>query len=138
MSEQNKAIMHRVYDSLKAHNLDAFVEAFAPNFVEHNTPPGQDPGLEGVKQQISMLFAAFPDVQFTIEDLIAEGDKVVARGRMTGTHQGEFMGIPATGKQVTQTGIQIARIAKGKVVESWLQVDNLGLMQQLGVIPAQG
>ena len=138
MSEQNKAIMRQVYENLKAHNLDALVEVFAPNFVEHNTPPGQDPGVEGVKQQLSMLFAAFPDVQFTIEDLIAEGDKVVARGRLTGTHQGEFMGIPATGKPVSQTGTQIVRIAKGKVVESWLEVDNLGMMQQLGVIPAQG
>ncbi len=138
MSEQNKATMRRIFESLNAHDPDALEEVIATNFVEHNTPPGQDPSLEGVKQQISMLFTAFPDVQFMLDDLIAEGDKVVARARMTGTQQGEFMGIPATGKQVTQTGIQIVRIARGKVVESWLQVDNLGLMQQLGVIPAQG
>lgn len=138
MSEKNKAVMRRTIEILNAHNLDALEEVIATNLVEHNTPPGQDPGLEGVKQQLSMALAAFPDFQFTLDDLIAEGDKVVARGRMTGTHQGEFMGIPATGKQVSQRGTQIVRIAKGKVVESWMEVDNLGLMQQLGAIPTQG
>ncbi len=136
-TEQNKAIVRRVYEIFNAQDLDALDELAAPNFVDHNPSPGQAPGLEGTKQAFRMFFAAFPDFQITVEDMIAEGDKVVARVRVTGTHQGEFMGIPATGVQFTQTGIDIVRIANGKGVERWGEFDNLGLMQQLGVIPSQ-
>ena len=85
-----------------------------------------------------MYLTAFPDLHFTVEDLIAEGDKVVARLTVRGTQQGAFMGIPPTGKHVTVTGIDINRLAGGKSVEHWLNMDTLGLLQQLGVIPAPG
>lgn len=136
MSEENKAIARYAYELFNAQNLDALEEVLATNVVDHSPAPGQPPGIEGVKQFFGMLFAAFPDFYMTVEDMIAEGDKVVARVRINSTHQGEFMGIPPTGIQVTQTGIDILRIANGKVVERWGEFDNMGLMQQLGVIPS--
>src|SRR5205823_14624824 len=95
-------------------------------------------GIEGSKQFIAMYLTAFPDVHFTVEDIIAEGDKVVTRLTVRGTQQGAFMGIPATGKQTTSTGIDINRIVDGKSVEHWLEMDTLGLLQQLGAVPAPG
>ncbi len=85
-----------------------------------------------------MYLTAFPDLHFTIEDIVAEGDTVVVRSTARGTHQGELMGIPLTGKQVAVSGISITRIANGKAVEEWFNGDDLGLLQQLGVVPAMG
>jgi len=109
-----------------------------PDTIDHNPSPGQGPGLEGVKQVFKEFVAAFPDFQLTVEDMIAEGDKVASRLTLRATHRGEFQGVPATGKQVTQTGIDIVRIAGGKVVERWSEFDNLGLLQQLGAVPQPG
>jgi predicted ester cyclase len=94
-------------------------------------------GLESLKQLIIGLLRAFPDQHETIDDPVAEGDKVVARVRWTGTHQGEYLGVAPSGKQVTYTAITIYRIVGGKVVESWQEGDRLGLMQQLGIIPSR-
>ncbi len=96
------------------------------------------PGLDGTKQALTMWRAAFPDLTVTAEEMIAEGDKVAVRTVVRGTNSGEFMGMPATGKQVTMTGIEILRIADGKVVERWGELDMMGMMQQLGVIPPPG
>lgn len=137
-AEENKATMRRIYDVINEGNLDAAGGVIAEDVVEHATFPGQEPGLAGFKQVIAMLRGAFPDLHFTIEDMIAEGDKVVARFTMSGTHQGEFMGIAATGNRVTITGIDVARFENGKGVEHWANQDDLGMMQQLGVIPAPG
>ena len=95
-------------------------------------------GIEGSKQFIGMYLTAFPDLQFKIEDMIVEGDRVVARLTTSGTHKGAFMGIPPTGKQTSVTAIDINRMAGGKSVEHWLEMDTMGLLQQLGVIPAPG
>ncbi len=141
--EDNKQLAHRAYDALnqffRTGDVDAFRASFGavtvPEFVDHNPSPGQGPGLEGITQSFAMLRNAFPDAQITVEDLVAEGDKVVARLSVHGTHQGEFMGIPPTGEQVTQTGIDIVRIVDGKAVERWGQFDDLGLLQQVGAIP---
>jgi len=95
-------------------------------------------GLEPYKQFISMYFTAFPDLHLTIEDIIAEGDNVVVRQTFQGTHKGDLMGILPTGKQATATGISIFRVANGKAVEQRANYDDLGLMQQLGVIPTMG
>ena len=103
--------------------------------IEHNPVPGQAPGLDGMKEFMGMFFAAFPDLDSTIDLLIAEGDIVAGRMTTTGTHTGEFMGIPATGKRVTFTETHIVRIANGKAVEHWGNSDDMGMMQQLGVIP---
>jgi predicted ester cyclase len=120
-------------------NISLIDELFAPDFVEHEElPPGIPAGREAVKHFSTMFRSAFPDLKAAMDDMIAEGDKVVARGTWSGTHKGEFMGIAPTGKSVSFGVIDIVRIAGGKFVEHWGQIDNLGMMQQLGVIPAPG
>jgi steroid delta-isomerase-like uncharacterized protein len=136
-AEENKAIIQSVEEALNRGDWDAVDRLFAASYVDHDpSRAGLPPGPEGVKQAWSMFRAAFPDLQVTIEDMIAEGDKVAVRGVVRGTHQGELMGIPPTGKQVTATLIDVNRIESGKLVERWAEQDNLGMMQQLGVIPA--
>ena len=135
-TEVNKASMRRFYDEVfNKKNRAAIDEFIAPNHVDHAAPPGMPGGLQGVKQTINMYLTAFPDLHFTVEDLIAEGDKVVTRLTVRGTQQGEFMGIPPTGKHATVKAIDINRIVGGKSIEHWLEMDTLGLMQQLGVVP---
>ena len=139
MSEANMAMTRRFADEvMNRGNLRVLDELCAPNVVDHSMPPGFPAGIAGVKQMVTMYRSAFPDMRATIEDLIAEGDKVVARWSATGTHRGELMGIPATGKRVAVTGIGIDRFAGGKMVEHWEIYDQLSLMQQLGVVPALG
>ena len=134
--EENKAIVHRIMEEIfNKGNVAAADELIASNFVDHNPVSGQPAGLEGLKQVVTMFRTAFPDLHCTVEEMIAEGDKVVARGTIRGTHKGEFMGVPPTGKRVRVTGIDIARIAGGKVVERWGNFDEMGMMQQLGVVP---
>ena len=133
-AEENKAFTRRAYEAINQKNLDALDEMVASDMIDRDPAPGQGPGLEGVKQYFSSLHTAFPDVQMNIDDMIAEGDKVVARVNVGGTHQGEFMGIDPTGNRVTITGIDILRIADGKIVERWGKFDDLSMMQQLGVI----
>lgn len=113
---------------------------FATNLVEHAVPPGLAPDIESLKQLVSAYFNAFPDLQVTIEDTIAEGDKVMTRLTWRGPHSGELMGMPPTGKQVAFSGMESYRIADtdGKIVEIWAYSDNLGMFQQLGVIPPMG
>ena len=137
-TEENKAVVRRY---LEAHNkgtetvMAAVEELCAPDWVLHGTGGFPDMDLAGMKQMIPAFHTAFPDQHYTLEDLIAEGDKVVARVTFRGTHQGDFMGIPPTGKVVTFTGIYIPRLAGGKIVEDSGIEDQLGLMQQLGAIP---
>ena len=139
-TEQNKALFRRVIEEVfNRGNISLLDELFAPDFVEHEElPPGIPAGSEGVKQLSTMFRSAFPDFKATIDDIIAEGDKVVVRGTWSGTHKGEFMGIPPTGKSVSFGVIDIVRIAGGKFVEYWGQMDSMGMMQQLGVIPGPG
>ena len=136
-ADENKAVYRRfieeVFNSKNVARTDEFIQ---PEFVDHT--PGLPSGLDGAKKGIVGFLTGFPDLHFTIEDQIAEGDKVVARLTMSGTHQGEFAGVPATGKQVSVTGIDVWRVRNGKCAEHWLALDNLGLMQQLGVVPAPG
>ncbi len=137
-TEDNKALVRRITEQLSKKNLDAALAAFSPDFQSHATPPPGIPGgIEGSRQFFTMLFNAFPDIQITSEDMIAEGDRVVERLTARGTHTGVFMGIPPTGKHATWGIIGIYRIAEGKVAEVWNQADQMGLMQQLGVIPLQ-
>ncbi len=139
MSAENKAIMRRlIEEGFNKGDLELFDELVAPDFVNRSAPPGVPATREGWKQLSSMLRAGFPDVQFHIEDEIAEGDLVTTRFTGHGTHQGELMGIPATGKEATFSGINIARIAGGKVVERWEEFDMLSVMVQLGVVPPPG
>jgi len=138
-TEVNKASMRRFYEeAFNKKNRAAIDEFIDPTQVDHAAPPGTPGGLEGARQTLTMYLTAFPDLYFTVEDLIAEGDKVVARLTVRGTQQGVFMGIPPTGKHAEVTAIDINRMAGGKSVEHWLEMDTLGLLQQLGVIPAPG
>ena len=138
MSEQNKAVTRRLIEEvfLKG-NISAIDGLLADDFVDHNPLPDQPPGREGFKQGVRTGRTAFPDLTLTVDDMIAEGDKVVTRWTGSGTHSAEFMGVPATGKKVTFSGIVIDRISGGKIVEHWEQLDAMGIMQQLGVIPSQ-
>lgn len=137
MSEQNKAAVRRWLEKgFNEKNLDEFDNYYGTKLVNHELPPNMPQGLEGTKMFASMFFGAFPNILVTLEDLVAEGDKIVARWSARGTHQGELMGIPPTGKEVLITGIAIDRFEDGKSVEHWEIFDQLGMMQQLGVIPA--
>jgi steroid delta-isomerase-like uncharacterized protein len=139
MSEVNKAIVHRSFEEVwNQGKLVVADEIYDASFVAHGLGVELPPGPEGFKQFVSVYRSAFPDLHFTIEDQFAEGDRVVARWTARGTHKGELMGIPATGKPVVVTGIDIYHIRSGKAVESWINWDALGMMQQLGVIPPMG
>ncbi len=136
-TDQNKAIVHRMAEEgLGKNNWNIVVETFAPNYVDHQpTPPGQPSGLEGFKQFTTSFRAAFPDLRYTIDDEIAEGDKVVQRVTGHGTMKGAFAGMPATNKYATWSEIHISRLKDGKIVEHWATVDQLGMLQQLGHAP---
>jgi len=141
-NEANKELIRKWVDEvLNRRDVSEQSPAYqlvAVDFVGHF--PGQPPieGLEAYRQFGSLYFSAFPDLQIIPEDLIAEGDKVTMRYGWRATHKGELMGIPATGKQVITSGISILRVANGKIAEQWDSFDNLGMLQQLGVIPVPG
>lgn len=134
-TEQNKSIVRKSAELINARDLDGAFAHFSPSFVDHAVRPGMPPGIEGTRLFFNMLFTAFPDLHATIQDIIAEGDKVVLRMTCEGTHQGMFMGAPPTGKRVKWSFIDINRIVDGKVVEHWAEVDTIGIMQQLGLVP---
>ena len=138
-TEENKAFVRRFYDEvLNKGNLGVLDKLVAANHIDHAAPPGIPQGIDGAKQWFAMMRKAFPDSRVTVNDLLAEGDKVVARISMKATHKGDFFGVPATGKAVTIEGIDIIRLSGGKAAEHWGQFDNLGMMQQLGVVPPPG
>ncbi len=130
------ATVRRCYDLINAGDIDGFGALLAPDFVEHEETPGLEPTREGVMRFFRMYRAAFPDLRMAAEDVIASGDKVVVRARATGTHKGEFMGMPATGKSIDAQLIDIMGMgADGLLHEHWGVVDQLKMMQQLGVVP---
>lgn len=130
------AAMKRLYDLINAGDIDGFGELLADDFVEHEEMPGLEPSKEGVKQLFHMYRAGFPDLRLEAQDVLVSGDKAVARVRATGTHQGEFLGMPATGKRVAVQLIDITRFGDdGLAREHWGVFDALTLMQQLGAIP---
>jgi steroid delta-isomerase-like uncharacterized protein len=138
LSETNKTISRRFFEeAFGKGNLNVLDEIIASDHV--NSGPGALPelptGPQGAKQLVTVYRNAFPDVRFTIDEQIAEGDQVVTRWTADGTHKGELQGIPATGKSSTVTGIAVDRIVNGKIAETWGLFDQFGMMQQLGVIP---
>jgi steroid delta-isomerase-like uncharacterized protein len=137
MSEENKALARRSWELVSQRNPDAIEEVYTADSVLHE--PDQDlQGVEEAKQYLSSYISAFPDLNVTVEDVIAEGDQVVTRWTLRGTHQGEIEEFgPPTGKQVELEGITIHRIEGGKIVEEWESYDNLSVLQQLGLIPEQ-
>lgn len=136
-AEAYKSLIRRWWDGLSQGNAAELIdEVYAADYVLHD-PSLPEPvrGLEGVREFITSVTAAFPDGRATVEDLVAEGDRVVQRVTFRGTHQGEFLGVPATGKQVAVWLMVISRMADGKIAEEWQLVDGLGLLQQLGALP---
>jgi len=135
-TEDNKALIHRVNEEgLNQHNPALVDEMCAPNFVFHNGSRTIR-GLPAYKRYLAPFFSAFPDAHFTTEAMVAEGDTVAVRRTFRGTHKGSLMGIPPTGRQVTISDIVMLRVANGKFVEAWNNIDELGLLRQLRVIPA--
>ena len=133
-----KALVRHGFEEMnkgKAADMAARDERYATDVVYHSGTGEDLRGLKANKQNNSEFFSAFPDIHLTIDDMVAERDKVVLRYTATGTNKGAFMGIPPTNKKLTVWGINIARIAGGKIVEEWERYDSLGMMQQLGVVP---
>lgn len=130
------ATMRRMYDLINAGDVDGFGELLADDFVDHEELPGLAPTREGVKAFFRMYMEAFPDLRMVVEDVVASGEKVVARVRTTGTHRGELMGLPATGKTVDVPLIDIVRFGDdGLASEHWGVFDTMTMMQQLGAVP---
>ena len=138
-AEENKAIVRRYLDEAwTKRNVNIIDELMASDYARYL--PGLDKPLdrEGQKQRIAGFHKAMPDMVFIVDDLFAEGDRVVFRVTLRGTHQGAFMGVAPGGKQLTVTAIDIARLENGKIVDHWGQMDMLGLMRQLGLVPTPG
>ena len=138
-TEQNKAVVRRfVEEMLSRHNLDVAGELFTDDFVDHDPedPDGRLSGVSGAREEVGVYITAFPDMEVSVDELVAEGDRVALRATVRGTHGGELAGIPATGKRVEVVAMQIYRLVDGKIAEAWLSIDRLGMLQQIGVIPA--
>jgi steroid delta-isomerase-like uncharacterized protein len=135
-TESNKAVVQRFREALNAGDLEGAMAVFAPDAVVHLSSAPEPLSKEGFKQMGQLLLSAFTDSATTVEDMIADGDKVVSRLTFRGTNTGDMMGIPPTGKSVAISEIIIDRLADGKIVESWRLFDQMGMMQQMGLIPA--
>lgn len=140
MSEQNKTVVRRLFEELwNKGTLPVADELIAPTYTHHDTAtPDVGRGPESEKKRVTMYRNAFADFRLTIEDIIAEGETVMARWTCRGAHKGELNGIAPTGKQISISGVTVARVASGKIVEGWVNWDALSLMQQLGVVPELG
>ena len=135
-ADQNKTIYRQfIQEVFNKGRLDLIDKLLSESYVYHDAPPGTPNGREGIKQIVPMFRKAFPDLEITIDDQVAEGDKVSSRTTMRGTHKGEIFGIPPTGKSVAMTGMTMVRVSDGHLVESWVKNDVMGLMNQLGAGP---
>ena len=137
-TEDNKAVVRRFYETLNRADLAALDDVLAPNYVAYFAGIPTPIDRAAFTQVMGASLMAFPDLHHTVEDLVAEGDKVAPRLTLQGTQQGEFQGLPPTGRQVTFTGINLMRLEDGKIVEHWSNGNTLGMLQQLGAIPAPG
>lgn len=139
MAADNKAFVRSAVEEIwRTGDVALIDEHMAPDYVLHKPPTGFAPNREGLKGIVRAMHSAFPDLRMTVEDVLAEGDKVAQRRLYQGTHKGELFGIPATGKAVSVSQIIVSRVANGKFVEEWAETDFLGMLQQLGVVPAMG
>ena len=136
--EKNKAVVQREIDFWNGHDADKASEVYAEDYAGHEPGGAHDGSLAQVTEAARANFAAFPDMVLTAHHLIAEGDLVVKRWSVRGTHKGEFMGIPPSGKEIVVRGCNVLRIEGDKIAECWGYTDLLGMMQQLGVIPSMG
>jgi steroid delta-isomerase-like uncharacterized protein len=137
MPDDLKATVQRFYDEMNSGNVEIVDELLSEDFVEHEAFPGLEPTREGVKQFFGMFRSAFPDLRMEVHDILAEGDRVCVRVTATGTQQGDFMGMPPSGKSIDVAIFDLLRIQDGKVAEHWGLLDAMTMMQQLGAIPEQ-
>lgn len=136
MSQQdNIAATQHLGEAINSGNLNALHDVFAPTVVDRDPAPDQAPGPEGFIQFFTEFRTAFPDLKIAVEQMVADDDNVAIAYTVTGTHQGDFLGIPATGRQIKARGVQIARFQNGQIVERWGSSDQLGILQQIGVNP---
>jgi steroid delta-isomerase-like uncharacterized protein len=136
-AENNRTLVRRFLEELfNQRDMAAIDRYLAADYVDHVVPPGIPPTRDGFRQFVGAFFAALPDFRYTIDDMVASDDRVAVRLTAEGTQQGELMGIPATGNHAAWSEMHIGRIANGAIVEHWGQIDNMGMLQQLGVIPA--
>ena len=134
-AEDNAALLRRMHaELLDSRDPSALDDFFADDFVSHSIPPGLPPGVEGVRSFFAMFREALPDVEVTIDELVAEGDKVAIATTIAGTHRGELMGIPPTGRRVSVMGLDLVRLRDGKIAEHRGLTDTVGLLRQLGPI----
>lgn len=138
LGDQNRALARRYFEEVwNAGNLGLIDELFTPDYVDHDPMHREvPPGPTGAHEIVNLYRGAFPDSQFQIEEQVSEGDRVVTRWTVTGTHTGPLLGVAPTGKRVTVSGISMNRIAGGKIAEAWVNWDGLGLMERLGAVPA--
>ena len=135
MSEENKRLVSRIYDEAISSGIyDVIDDLIAPNYVSHGLPMSSN-GPQELRQSIETFRSAFPDLYMLVEEQIADGDRVSNQGYITGTHRGEFLGIPASGQQIKVNVISIWRFKNSKVVENWVQLDLMSLMRQIGAVP---
>lgn len=139
MSDRNVTAQEHLGKLINAGEIDRLGEVFAADVVDHDPAPDQQPGLEGIQQFFHTLGAAFPDAEMAVDALVSDGEHVSIAYRVTGTHQGEFLGVPATGRRIESRGLQIGRFQDGKIVERWGSSDELGILKSIGaqVAPAQ-
>jgi len=136
-TQENENVVRRFFEVVfNQGNSAAVNDLVASDFVDHNPFPGQAPNREGLAQFVNMFHTPLPDLKVEIQDMIAQGDKVAVRWQARATHKGTFLQIPSTGKQVTISGLDIMRIADGKIVEHWGFQDQLGFVKEIGVLPA--
>jgi steroid delta-isomerase-like uncharacterized protein len=135
MAATNAELVRQIFDEINKGDLESAGKLLAPGYINYGFP-GIPSGPEGFTMVIGMFRSAFPDMNVRVDEVIADGDRVATRGRMTGTHQGEFMGIPASGRSVDIGYIDIWRAEDGKLAENWVEMDRVGLLQQIGAIPA--
>ena len=138
IAEENKAAKRKYFDAFNSQNLDAIHELFAAEYVLHIVGSPDVEGPEALKEMVAGSLATLSDATLTADDMVAEGDKVATRWKITATHSGEFMAVPPTNQRITIQGIIIDRFVDGKVVEAWESMDMYGLMTQLGALPSQG
>jgi steroid delta-isomerase-like uncharacterized protein len=135
--ERNKVIARRLFQEvLDGRKLGAIPDIVAKNYLLHNPPPGLPKGIEELRELIRMYLAGFPDLFITVDEILGESDRVVVRWTSRGTHGGPFMGIPLTEKRIQITGITLVWIEGGRIAEEWTEMDNLGMLRQMGVIPS--
>jgi steroid delta-isomerase-like uncharacterized protein len=137
MPEDAKSLLRRFYQETSAGNLDVVDELVADDFIDHEEFPGLEPDKEGVKKFFAMFRTAFPDARMEPHEMLADGDLVSCRATFTGTQQGEFMGVPPTGRRIEANAIDILRVRDGQFVEHWGVMDAMTMMQQLGALPKQ-